>query len=56
MLLFDGRIWTDDRGLGVLTIQFNEDVGDKMMADVIWGMKAIIAMIIDHEKKESEFI
>ena len=37
MLLFDGCVWTDDGGLGMLTIQFNEDVGDEMMADVIWG-------------------
>ena len=35
MLLFDGHVWTDDGGLGMLMIQFNEDVRDKMMADVI---------------------
>ena len=37
MLLFDGCVWTDDGGLGMSLIQFNEDVGDEMMADVIWG-------------------
>ena len=34
MLLFDGCVWTDDGGLGMLMIQFNEDVGDETMADV----------------------
>ena len=59
MLLFDGRVKTDDGGLGKSSIQFNEDDGDKMMADLIWS-----AMInegddcddINHERKESEFI
>ena len=37
MLLFDGRVETDDGGLGKSLIQFNEDDGDKTMADVIWG-------------------
>ena len=37
MLLFDGRVWTDDGGLGMSTIQFKEDVGDETMADIIWG-------------------
>ena len=37
MLLFNGRVWTDDGGLGMLTIQFNEDVGNETMADIIWG-------------------
>ena len=59
MLLFDGHVKTDDGSLGKSLIQFNEDDGDKMMADVIWS-----AMIdegdncndIDCERKESEFI
>ena len=59
MLLFDGRVETDDGGLGKSLIQFNEDDGDEMMADVIWS-----AMIdegddcneINHERKELEFI
>ena len=34
MLLFDGRVWTDDGSLGMSTIQFKEDVRDEMMADV----------------------
>ena len=34
MLLFDGLVCTDDGGLGKLTKQFNEDVGDETMADV----------------------
>ena len=34
MLLFDGHVWTDDGGLGMSRIQFNEDVGDETMADV----------------------
>ena len=37
MLLFDGRVKADDGGLGKLSMQFNEDVGDKMMADVMWS-------------------
>ena len=37
MLLFDGRVKTDDGGLGKLLIQCNEDDGDEMMADVIWS-------------------
>ena len=59
MLLFDGHVKTDDGGLRKSSIQFNEDDGDKMVADVIWS-----AMIdegndcddIDCERKESEFI
>ena len=59
MLLFDGLVWTDNGGLGMLTKQFNEDVGDETMADVTSS-----AMInegndcddFDHEKNESEFI
>ena len=59
MLLFDGLVWTDDGGLGKSTKQFNEDVGDEMMADITSS-----AMIdegddcddFDHEKNESEFI
>ena len=35
MLLFNGHVNADDGGLGMLSIQFNEDVGDEMMADVI---------------------
>ena len=35
MLLFDGRVKTDDGSLGKLLIQFNEDDGDETMADVI---------------------
>ena len=35
MLLFDGHVNADDGGLGILSIQFNEDVGDEMMADII---------------------
>ena len=35
MLLFDGRVNADNGGLGMSLIQFNEDVGDEMMADVI---------------------
>ena len=34
MLLFDGLVCTDDGGLEMSTKQFNEDVGDEMMADV----------------------
>ena len=37
MLLFNGHIKTDDGSLGKLLIQFNEDDGDEMMADVIWS-------------------
>ena len=59
MVLFDGHVKTDDGGLRKSSIQFNEDDGDKTMADVIWS-----AMIdegddcndIDHERKELEFI
>ena len=59
MLLFDGLVWTDDGGLGMSTKQFNEDIGDEMMADITSS-----AMIkegddcddFDHEKNESEFI
>ena len=35
MLLFDGHVKADDGGLGMSSIQFNEDVGDEMMADII---------------------
>ena len=35
MLLFDGHVNADDDSLRMLSIQFNEDVGDEMMADVI---------------------
>ena len=37
MLLFNGRVKTDNGSLGKSLIQFNEDDGDKMMADVIWS-------------------
>ena len=37
MLLFDGHVKADDGGVGKSLIQFNEDVGDEMMADVIWS-------------------
>ena len=37
ILLFDGHVKADDGGLGKSLIQFNEDVVDKMMADVIWS-------------------
>ena len=37
MLLFDGLIWTDDGGLGKLSMHPNEDVEDKVVADVIWS-------------------
>ena len=37
MLLFDGRVKADNGGLGKLSIQFNEDDGNKTMADVIWS-------------------
>ena len=35
MLLFDGRVKADDGGFGKSSRQFNEDVGDKMMADIM---------------------
>ena len=35
MLLFDGHVKADDGGLGMSSIQFNEDDGDEKMADVI---------------------
>ena len=35
MLLFDGLVWTDDGGLGKLSMHPNEDVEDKVVADVI---------------------
>ena len=35
MLLFDGHVKVNDGGLGMSLIQFNEDVGDEMMADII---------------------
>ena len=35
MLLFNGHVNTDDGSLGMSSIQFNEDVVDEMMADVI---------------------
>ena len=35
MLLFDGHVKANDGGLGMLSIQFNEDVGDETMADII---------------------
>ena len=37
MLLFDGLVWTDDGGLGKLSMHPNEDVEDEVVADVIWG-------------------
>ena len=37
MLLFDGRVKADDGSLGKLSRQFNEDVGDETMADVMWS-------------------
>ena len=37
MLLFNGCVKTDNGGLGKLSIQFNEDDRDEMMADVIWS-------------------
>ena len=37
MLLFDGHVKADNGGLGKLSIQFNEDDGNKTMADVIWS-------------------
>ena len=35
MLLFDGLIWTDDGGLGKLSMHPNEYVEDEVVADVI---------------------
>ena len=35
MLLFNGCVKADDGGLGKSSIQFNEDDGVEMMADVI---------------------
>ena len=35
MLLFDSLIWTDDGGLGKLSMHLNEDVEDEVVADVI---------------------
>ena len=40
MLLFNGRVKTDNGSLGKSSIQFNEDDGEETMADVIW--KAMI--------------
>ena len=59
MLLFDGLVWTDDGGLGKLSMHPNEDVEDEVVADVISS-----AMIdegddcddFDCEKNELEFI
>ena len=59
MLLFDGLIWTDNGGLGKLSMHLNEDVEDEVVADVTSS-----AMIdegddcddFDHEKNELEFI
>ena len=59
MLLFDGLVWTDDGGLGKLSMHQNEDVEDEVVADVTSS-----AMIdegddcddFDREKNESEFI
>ena len=34
MLLFNGLIWTDDGGLGKLSMHPNEDVEDEVVADV----------------------
>ena len=35
MLLFNGHVKANDGSLGMLLIQFNEDVGDETMADII---------------------
>ena len=35
MLLFDGLILTDNGGLGKLSMHLNEDVEDKVVADII---------------------
>ena len=37
LLLLNGHVKTDDGSLGKSSIQFNEDDGDKTMADVIWS-------------------
>ena len=37
MLFFDGCVKADDGGLGKSSMQFNEDVGDETMADIIWS-------------------
>ena len=37
MLLFDGRVNADDGSLGKSSMQFNEDVGDGTMADIMWS-------------------
>ena len=37
MLLFNGLVWTDDGGLGKLSMHLNEDVEDEVVADIIWG-------------------
>ena len=37
LLLFDGHVKAVDGGLGKSSIQFNEDVGDETMADIIWS-------------------
>ena len=36
-LLFDGHVKIDNGGLGKSSIQFNEDDGDEMIADVFWS-------------------
>ena len=59
MLLFDGLVCTDDGGLGKSTKQFNEDVGDKTMADVTSSAmtdEGDDCDDFDHEKNGSEFI
>ena len=35
MLLFEGLIWTDNGGLGKLSMHLNEDVEDEVVADII---------------------
>ena len=35
MLLFDGLVWMDNGGLGKLSMHPNEDVEDKVVADII---------------------
>ena len=37
MLLFNGCVKADDGSLEKSLIQFNEDVGNKTMADIIWS-------------------
>ena len=37
MLLFDSLIWTDNGGLGKLSMHPNEDVEDEVVADIIWS-------------------